>query len=129
MLFIMKNLKLLTSKGLTKIITSENYLLEGNDIIFDDLNKYIISDNETTIKDQDNNKIYLDNFKYLINDYIFKSIGEIRVEDNLKNVYNFSQIYIDTKKKSYLAQILSHLLIMKISKLILIINLEFLLTR
>ena len=63
-------------------------MIEGKDIIFDDLNKYIISDNETTIKDQENNKIYLDNFKYLINDFIFKSTGEIRVEDNLKNVYN-----------------------------------------
>ena len=38
----------------------------------------------------------------LINDYIFKSIGEIKIEDNFENTYNFSQIYIDTQKKELL---------------------------
>ena len=65
-------------------------------------NKYIKSKSLTTITDQNNNKIYLNNFEYLTNKFIFKSIGEIKVEDNLQNTYNFSQIYIDTKSKELL---------------------------
>ena len=68
-------------------------------ILFLIINGFIISENNTIITDQDKNKIYLSNFKYLINDYIFKSIGEIKIEDNFENTYNFSQIYIDTQKE------------------------------
>ena len=32
----------------------------------------------------------------------FKSIGNIKIKDHLENVYEFSQIYIDTKKKEML---------------------------
>ena len=94
-----ENLKKLNSIGATKIITSENYVIEGNDIIFDDLNKFIISEKKTTITDLDKNKITLSNFEYLINEYIFKSIGKINITDSFNNSYNFSQIYIDTKKR------------------------------
>jgi len=97
-----ENLKLLESIGPTKIITSENYIIEGDDIIFDSLNGFIISKKKTTITDPDKNKIYLNNFEYLINNYIFKSIGQTRVEDTYDNTYNFSQVYIDTKKKELL---------------------------
>ena len=38
----------------------------------------------------------------MTNKFIFKSIGEIKVEDNQQNTYNFSQIYIDTKSKELL---------------------------
>ena len=97
-----ENFKRLNSLGPTKITTSENYIIEGSDIIFDDLKKFISSEKKTKIIDQENNKIFLDNFEYLTEDYIFKSIGKIKVEDNLDNIYNFSQIYIDTKKKELL---------------------------
>ena len=39
-----ENLKKLSSIGSTEIITSENYTIKGNDIIFDDLNKFIVSE-------------------------------------------------------------------------------------
>ena len=97
-----ENLKKLNSIGPTKIITSENYIIEGSDIVFDDLNKFISSEKETKIIDQEKNKIFLKNFEYLIEDSIFKSVGNIKVEDNLSNTYKFSQIYIDTKKKELL---------------------------
>ena len=97
-----ENLKKLNSIGTTKIVTSENYIIDGSDIIFDDLNKFLISDDKTIITDQDGNKIFLDNFEYLIDRYIFKSIGKIKVIDNLENSYNFSQVYIDTQKKELL---------------------------
>ena len=97
-----QNLKTLKSIGATKITTPENYTIEGTDIVLDDFKKLISSKKKTIIKDQDDNEIFLNNFEYLINDYIFKSIGEIKIKDSFKNVYNFSQLYIDTKKKELL---------------------------
>ena len=44
----------------------------------------------------------MDNFEYLTKNNIFKSIGFIEIEDNEKNKSEFSQIYIDTKKKEIL---------------------------
>ena len=94
--------KVLETKGPTKITTSENYIIQGEDIIFDNLKKIIISNKNAQITDQDNNKIYLDKFEYQIEENIFKSIGYVKVEDKFKNVYEFSQIYIDTKKQEIL---------------------------
>jgi len=97
-----QNRKTLKSIGVTKITTPENYTVEGIDITLNNLKKLISSDKKTIVRDQDNNEIFLSNFEYLINDYIFKSIGEIEIKDNFQNVYNFSQLYIDTKKKELL---------------------------
>ena len=46
--------------------TSENYIIEGKDIVFNDGKKVIISDKNALITDNDGNKIYLDNFEYQI---------------------------------------------------------------
>jgi LPS-assembly protein len=90
------------SKGPTKIITSENYIIETIDVFIDDTQKIINSDKETVIIDQEKNKIYLENFNYHTDSNIFKSIGLIKIKDKIDNVYEFSQIYIDTKKKEIL---------------------------
>ena len=94
--------KVLETKGQTKITTSEEYVINGKNIIFDNIKKIIMSDEQALITDKDNNKIYLDKFEYNINQNIFKSIGYVKVEDKSKNVYEFSQIYIDTKRKEIL---------------------------
>ena len=91
--------KIFESFGPTKVITSENYIIEGEDITLDNFNNYIFSNKKTVITDLDNNKIYLDNFEYLTKSNIFKSVGFIKIKDEMNNVYEFSQIYIDTKKK------------------------------
>ena len=52
--------------------------------------------------DKDGNEISLENFEYLAEKNIFKSIGNIKIKDHLENLYEFSQIYIDTKKKEML---------------------------
>ena len=94
-----KNLNILKSKDKTKIITSEGYILEGNNIIFDN-NKNIINSNEpATIIDLAENIIYLDKFEYSTSQKFFKSTGKIKVVDINKNSYNFSQIFIDEKKR------------------------------
>ena len=88
------------SKGLTKITTGEGYIVEGKNIILD--KEIVTSKEETIISDLDNNTIYLENFEFLNKDNIFKSIGYIKIEDKLKNIYEFSQIYIDTSNKEIL---------------------------
>ena len=94
--------KLFKSKGKTKIITSENYIIEGENIFLDDKKGIIKSSDKTIITDTDNNKIYLENFEYQTSSNIFKSIGLVNIIDKMENSYEFSQLYIDTKKKEML---------------------------
>ena len=91
--------KIFLTKGVTKITTSEKYIIEGSDIIYNKNKNLLYSKNKTKLVDQDKNSINLTNFEYQINESIFKSIGEISITDNSNNNYEFSQIYIDTKKK------------------------------
>ena len=91
--------KILKTIGSTSVITTENYNIEGTDIILDNNERSIKSKNNTIITDQADNKIYLDNFEYETNLSIFKSVGYIKIEDKLNNTYEFSQVYIDTQKK------------------------------
>ena len=91
--------KLFKTIGPTTLLTAENYFLEGSDIFFDNKKKIIKSSKKSTLKDLSGNKIYLENFEYLAKENIFKSVGFIKIVDKLQNSYEFSQIYIDTKKK------------------------------
>ena len=94
-----KDLKFLKSKGKTSVLTSEGYFLSGENIIFDNKNGFIKSNSKTIIKDLEENNIYLENFEYSIENNFFRSTGKIKVVDSSNNTYNFSQIYIDEKKK------------------------------
>ena len=97
-----ENKKIFKTIGLTKIVTSENYLIEGENIVLNKQINSILSDRNTIVKDEEGNSIYLNSFEYKKNDKIFKSIGLIKIEDKLNNSYEFSQIYIDTEKKEIL---------------------------
>ncbi len=94
--------KIFLSIGETEIITSEKYILKGADIKVDNKKNIISSKNQTLLKDPDGNQIYLENFEFNINSNIFKSIGLVKIQDKMNNIYEFSQIYIDTKKKEIL---------------------------
>ena len=94
--------KIFKTLGKTEIITSDKYVVEGEDIIIDNLAQSIKSSKNTVITDKENNKIYLQNFEYITEENIFKSVGEISIKDKTNNTYEFSQIYIDTKKKEIL---------------------------
>ena len=91
--------KILTTIGPAKIITSEKYTINGRDIIFNGTTKFITSKKNALITDNDDNKINLENFDYQIIEGLFKSVGNIEIVDKLNNSYQFSQIYINTKKK------------------------------
>ncbi len=91
--------KIFKTVGLTKIITSSQYIVNTEDLLIDKEKKSISSKSNTIITDTENNKILLDNFEYLTHTNIFKSVGSIKIVDKIDNSYEFSQIYIDTKKK------------------------------
>ena len=90
------------SIGFSKIITSENYIIQADDIIVDNKKEILGSKKITTVQDPDGNLITLNNFEYSVEEDIFKSVGSVKILDKLKNSYEFSQIYIDTKKKEIL---------------------------
>ena len=94
--------KTFKSIGPTRITTSEKYIIEGKNIILNNVTQTINSDENTIITDRDQNKIYLENFEYQTKNNIFKSIGFTKVLDIKSNTYEFSQVYIDTKKKELL---------------------------
>lgn len=87
------------TKGKTFVKTQENYRLTGQDLYLNNKIKIIKSDKNSLLEDQDGNQIFLDNFEYSIKTNLFKSIGLIKIQDNKSNIYKFSQLYIDTKKK------------------------------
>tara|TARA_E500000178_G_scaffold209670_1_gene206893 strand:- start:3377 stop:5692 length:2316 start_codon:yes stop_codon:yes gene_type:complete len=97
-----KTLKTLKSKGPTTIETSEGYKIEGNNIVFDNKNNLISSKDPAIVKDLENNNIFLDQFEYSTINKFFKSYGNIKVIDARSNTYNFSQIFIDEKKREIL---------------------------
>ncbi len=94
-----KDLEIFESKGETTIITSEGYVINGTDIVFDNKKNLIFSEKPTLIKDPEKNDIFLENFNYLTSEKFFRSFGNIEVKDLKKNSYKFSQIYIDEKKR------------------------------
>ena len=97
-----ENTKIFLTIGPTEIITSESYLIESADITLNNSTKQISSKRKTIVTDLDKNKIFVENFEYQTGNNIFKSIGNIEVIDNKQNRYEFSQVYIDTKKKEIL---------------------------
>ena len=56
------NTKIFRSLGPTEIITSENYKINGKNIIFNSKENIIKSNENTIITDIENNLIYLDSF-------------------------------------------------------------------
>ena len=94
-----KEKNILVTKNETTITTSEKFFLSGKNIIFDNKNNLIKSNSPAVITDLENNVIYLEKFEYSTINKFFKSTGNIKVIDSKNNSYNFSQIFIDEKKR------------------------------
>jgi LPS-assembly protein len=94
-----KLLEIIKTKGKTKILTSGGYEIFSSDVVFDNKKKIIYSNNKTDIIDKDGNNVSVEMFSYSILTNIFYSKGNIKIVDINKNNYNFSEIYIDEKKK------------------------------
>ena len=54
---------------------------------------------KSLLKDLEENEISVEMFRYNRDNNIFSSVGKIIVNDKNKNKYQFSEIYIDEKKK------------------------------
>jgi len=94
-----KAIDVLLTTERTKILTSEGFQIIGTKIKFDNKNKIISSSSNAKIIDKDNNNILVDMFNYSIDKNIFTSKGQITIVDYNKNQYNFSEIFIDEKKR------------------------------
>ena len=79
---------MLNSNGLTSIITSENYLLESENVIFDNKNKIIKSDFPTKITDPSGNIFSVKMFNYNSIKNVLFSKGEIKLADINKKFIN-----------------------------------------
>ena len=94
-----ENEKILKTDGKTKITTSEGYIVNTKSITLDNIEGFVSSNYTTVVNDLEGNIITLDNFQYNKKKNIFKSLGNIKIFDKLNNTYEFSQIYINEKKK------------------------------
>ncbi len=94
-----KKSNLLNSFGITKIVTSQNYIFESKNVEFDNKNKTIKSDFNTKIIDPDGNIIEVSMFNYNSIENVLFSRGKIVLNDKNKNEFLFSEVYIDEKKK------------------------------
>ena len=94
-----KDLGIFKSIGETTILTSEGFFIKGKDILFQNKINLIKSEKEAVLTDLEGNKIYLNNFEYSTKEKFFKSIGKVKVLDKNSNTYNFTQLYIDEKKR------------------------------
>ena len=95
----LKNEDFLESIGFTKIITGNNYLFESKNVKFDNKNKTIKSDYKTKIIDPDGNIFLVDMFNYNSIKNILFSKGNIELKDKKQNIFKFTEVYIDEKKK------------------------------
>lgn len=91
--------EILKSRGSTKITTIDQYIINGSNISVFGKEKIITSNDQAIIIDSEENKIVLENFEYRGLENIFKSIGNINIQDKHDNIYELTQIYIDAKKK------------------------------
>ena len=94
-----KQKEIIETRGFTKIITSEGYVVDSSDVVLNNTKNVIYSNNKTIIIDKDGNNISLEMFSYSISTNIFFSKGNIKIKDINNNDYEFSEIYIDENKK------------------------------
>ena len=92
-------LEKLELKGNVTVSTAQGYSIKSKDVILDKKNNILFSENSSIVTDVENNEIFLDNFNYQLKEKKIKSIGNIKIIDQQKNIYKFSQIYIDEERK------------------------------
>ena len=78
--------EVLKTFGTTIIETVDNYLLRGEDLLFDNKNKIIKSEKDSVLEDQDGNQIKLKNFQYSTEKSFFKSIGFIEIHSTFNEI-------------------------------------------
>ena len=70
-------LNIFKSAGKTNLITKEGYYLESENVVFNDQSNVVSSDQKTLVKDNMENLITLNNFKYEINGILPKIMNKL----------------------------------------------------
>jgi len=97
----------ITTFDSTELILKEGYKLSGKNIFYNTAKKLLQSDENSILSDIDGNVIEISMFQYDIKNYLFSSIGKIKILDVNKNKYFFKEIYVDTKKKEMIGSDIS----------------------
>jgi len=83
----------------TEVMLKEGYKLVSKNISYDIIKKILNSSEKSIFTDLDKNIIETTMFQYDVKNYLFSSIGKIKIIDINNNKYFFKEIHIDTKKK------------------------------
>ncbi len=96
----------IVSKGKTKINKNDSYFIETSNINYNLSSKKIFSNEKTVLKDLENNKINMKNFKLDFSQNIFKA-NNVVMTDKEFNIFNIKKIYYDFNNKKILGQDIS----------------------
>ena len=99
----LKNLEKIISKDNTKINFLSSYKILSSNVIFQRDEMKISSKEETTLKDDLDNKITLYGFHLSLNDKILKS-NKIKFKDEFENIYNTNEAIINIQDKKIVAK-------------------------
>jgi len=80
----------------TIINLKNGYEIISSNILYDNKNKFISSNEKSELKDSEGNFIFVNMFEYQIEKNLFSSRGEIKIIDTNKNKYYFGEVYVDT---------------------------------
>ena len=101
-----KNDETFFSEGKTKANISSKYDFESENVTYDKKAEVLISNNLSSIKDNNNRLIKLDNFRYSITDEILKG-KNINITDDTKKIYsdkfNFAEGIINLNSNEFLS--------------------------
>ena len=86
------------SDGPTKINKKNIYFIDGSNILFDQKNDFLTSEDKTLIKDTLKNEINLKKFNIFLNENYLIAHDAI-IKDKDLNIYNINKIYYDFKNK------------------------------
>ena len=102
--------ELIKTFSFTEIITVEGYKIQSKNISYL-INKKILSSNEESIlSDDDGNIIKTSMFQFNLENYLFSSIGKIKITDIKNNKYFFKELHVNTKKKEMVGSDISAVL-------------------
>ena len=94
---------LITSLGLTEIESINNFLINTSDITFDRSNKIIFTKNQSEIKDNNFNKLILNEFFVSLNENFIRSDFGVLIDKEL-NEFEINNIYYNFSKKEMLGR-------------------------
>ena len=98
-----RNKEIVLSEPLTTIFIGSSYELSGKNIIYSVSENFINSDMNASLKDKDNNKIYIEDYKYSLITQQLKT-KKMNLKDKNQNILNSNFSIIDLKNNRLLSK-------------------------